>query len=730
MSINENIYGDSEEWADYLYENCKQTDYALWSKVLSNDWEMNKLIDNSICYFGAIGNFYTARPLAFFSASEIIPVYNDDSVYNIVFMLSLSRDGWNYSCAPAGYTNDKWSHWVIPDMADYCCQYLIRSLFNFKLNNLLFIPYVTACTDAGMGGSYHDYTLGEWIESGHNDYPYLNSCYMIPYYNHGTMEEPDWRHAIESADHYFFAQRNAEFTEEFSDRGDRNVISTYCIGGDPARRARIIVMGFSKPDASDIDDYKPIGFDPDISHYIFDDPDTPTQVKYSRQYSEDLVKEIYTQIAFYGVFFLGEGSDDFTDVQLTSERVYLGTVDEGGYTYGRYTHGEDNADQPQYRWADTSESDYDSKARIDPNIYNGSMSTGELVWFENPTPKYNIASINFHKLTDKLWDAMALVPSGDPINDYCLDTFLTQNPIDTIVSLKYFPISEAMGIGDVISVQLGKFDTEIPALAAKQDIKYDCGVKLIYPRFGNGEPTWIDKLTTITLYLPFCGVVQLDADKYMGRYVGVEYLIDLNTGNCSASVYTFRDLYSTTSEKIYTEVANGTCAVDLPVTGIQHITLDSQLYNATEQLKNMRVNTAVQGLTSVLGLSSAPSKGLSGGISQLASAGLGIYNNMYKESVAEYNLQHTQLPVKNIGSTGAMTGVMLETYPTLIFERPVISINKKSYGHTIGYACCISAKIGSFKGYTEFANADLSGIAAPAAVKEMIMQGLKAGIIL
>lgn len=445
-------------------------------------------------------------------------------------------------------------------------------------------------------------------------------------------------------------------------------------------------------------------------------------------YSADVIREsVRNMTACYGMFFTDSVSD--RDIKLDAENMHLGVL-EDGVGHGEYVSGAANRDQLQWALDDLHEIEYDPSdpPSIDPNDYNGYMSSGVIGTFGTATERYNISITGFTSLTRKLWDCLALLPSGDPLGDYCLDTFLTTNPIDSIVSLKYFPIKESMSFGTATTVHLGKYDTEISCYNALNQLLYDCGTKFIYPRFGKSKPNWLDRMTTITLYLPFCGTLSLDPDKYMGRWVGVEYAIDLGTGNCSAFVYTTAD--NTGHTKVFTDIASGTCGIDLPVTGIQHITLDSQLYNATEQLKSMRINNAVNGLTSLLGLTSAPEKGLTGGLSQLGSVGLGLYNSLHSEEVAEYNLEHTQLPVKMIGTAGSTTGAMCGLTPTIIIERPVVDVKNNTFGHTNGFACCVSDTISNFTGYTEFANADLSGFAATAAEKATIMSALKSGVIL
>lgn len=446
----------------------------------------------------------------------------------------------------------------------------------------------------------------------------------------------------------------------------------------------------------------------------------------SRKYTESEFREaVRHSLACFGMFFTDD-SEVASSGKLDDPAMHLGTL-KNGIGYGDYTSGSDNKNQPQWTWTSMSDNEYDPSKPIpaDPNAYNGSMGTGLVLSFPTATTRYNIRTLDFIRLTDKLWDAMALA-SPDNITNYSLDTFLTSNPIDSIVNIKWFPISESMSIGEAVNVKLGKYDTGISAYGAQTNILKDCGNVVIYPVSGRGVANWIDKLTKITLYLPFCGSLNLDPETYMGHSVNVEYGIDLITGSCSAFVSYIAD----NGQRVITDIASGTCGIDCPVTGIQHATLDSQLYNATEQLKAMRVNNAINGLTSVMGLSDVANKGMSG-ISDALKTGGTIYNAIQSESVMDYNLHHTQTPIKMIGTSSAMTGAMCDLRPTIIFERPVIPpIDDNAYAHVCGYACCEPTTIGNLSGYAEFASVDLSGFKATADEKNMIANALMGGVYL
>lgn len=439
---------------------------------------------------------------------------------------------------------------------------------------------------------------------------------------------------------------------------------------------------------------------------------------------DQITEGIRKQLASFGMFFV-DGEKDL-NLALDDEKTFLGIL-ENGVGYGKYSNGKKNREQDQWNWDTMEENTYDPSKPIpaDPNTYNGSMGTGFVISFATATTRYNIRTNDFIALTDKLWDAMALA-TPDNISNYSLDTFLTSNPIDSIVNLKWFPISESMSIGKAVNIKLGKYDTGISAYAAQTSILKDCGNVVIYPVSGHGVANWIDKLTKITLYLPFCGSLNLDPETYMGRSVNVEYAIDLITGSCSAYVSYIAD----NGQRVITDIASGTCGIDCPVTGIQHATLDSQLYNATEQLKALRVNNAINGITSVLGLSDVTNKGING-VSDALKTGGTIYNALHGESVAEYNLHHTQTPTKMIGTSSAMTGAMCDLRPTIIFERPVIPpIDDDAYAHVCGYACCEPTTIGNLSGYAEFASVDLSGFEATAEEKNMIANALRGGVYL
>jgi len=444
---------------------------------------------------------------------------------------------------------------------------------------------------------------------------------------------------------------------------------------------------------------------------------------YYVQYYDGFAEWLKRQIACFGLFFTDDKSTAESG-DLDSELMCLGTLVDG-VGNGAYTHGKDNRDQPQWNWNSTNDSTYDpsNPPRIDPNTYDGVMDTAPTpLLLATATERYVIADTNMNKLLTKLWDVMALAdPTTMTKSDYALDMFLTNNPIDAIVSLQYIPVKD-MGTGST-TVALGKYDTKIPAAHAETSAVKDCGTIEIFPRCGDN---WIDREIKLTLYLPFCGVVDLDPETYLNRFCNVEYLIDLTTGTCSAVV----SFISDNGNRVITDIANGVCAIDLPVTGIQQQTLNSELFNASESTKQLKVNNAFKGFKSLMGAVSSLQGSPTGAIDSILGAGADIYNIFQSEKIADYNLQHTTIPTKMIGTSGGLTGVMATIKPTIIYSIPVNDVNYSAYGHSIGFACCKTGSLSGFSGYTECTNVDLSGFTATTTEKNMIQSALAGGVYL
>ena len=58
MAVNEDIWGASNTWADVLNNMCKTISTPMYN-LIDDTLELNELVDNTVCYFGAVQDKHT-----------------------------------------------------------------------------------------------------------------------------------------------------------------------------------------------------------------------------------------------------------------------------------------------------------------------------------------------------------------------------------------------------------------------------------------------------------------------------------------------------------------------------------------------------------------------------------------------------------------------------------------------------------------------------------------------
>lgn len=474
----------------------------------------------------------------------------------------------------------------------------------------------------------------------------------------------------------------------------------------------------------------------------------------ARNYTEEEFREaVRHSLACFGMFF----TDNETVAQqgkLDDPDMHLGTIVDG-VGYGDYTSGPDNRDQQQWNWDSMSENDYDpenpptpSPFIPDPNGYNDGMDLAQLDGFETATQRYNLYKAQAHQVFAALWSVWDPFDESDPdLNTAQIDLktkkmFLTNNPLDCVIGLKYFPVpADMIGTGSDTPVKLGALTlhqagsstVEIQCKMAQNSYIHDCGSVYCAPQYQDYSgisDSWIDQYVGFELYLPFCGSVKLDTATYIGKWVNVQYHIDYITGACTAYIGIPSAVNRSVSE--FMEIRSGNCAIDVPISGIQQATLEANMFNATQQLKG----AALRGVSSVVGnlistAGKAAAKDIGGAVSAGFSTVGSIAGSVNEIQSAKFELQHTQLPARMIGSASALSGAEGYLSPMLIVTEPRLIEVPDNYGHTVGFACMRYGKLKDISsGYTEINSVDLDGIACTAEEKSIIRSVLAGGIYL
>lgn len=465
-------------------------------------------------------------------------------------------------------------------------------------------------------------------------------------------------------------------------------------------------------------------------------------------YSNDELREAVRHItACYGLFF-ADSLSDAESKKLDDPAIMLGTLIDG-VGNGDYTSGIDNRQQMQWSLDDVHDIDYDpsNPPRIDPNTYESTSGFNPAINAPDGFNKrYVLSEIDIRTLREDFFQALESKPEDIDYINYTMSEFLTNNPIDCIVSLKWFPFT-VPSYGSEVNINLGNYQTKVqaPVYTGSGVEVYSLGSCVIYPYAGSGEPCFLDyaPYTKIELIIPYCGTVELDPSIYMNHTLSVNFIVDIYTGACTAYIM---------CDGLVSDSVSGVCCVDLPISGIDNATLEGQIYNASLNLKSSKIGEAVSvvnaGLsfgTSLLGIKGSGAKmakGVIGAADALTGAIGSVAQSSESLAMNQYQIEHINIPFRTIGSQTGLGNAKQEQFCRLLIYRPKFingltnikqwynSNEGKLYGHTVGYSCIKTDVISAFHGFTMFSNVDLSGINATDTEKSAILTALQSGVIL
>ena len=234
---------------------------------------------------------------------------------------------------------------------------------------------------------------------------------------------------------------------------------------------------------------------------------------------------------------------------------------------------------------------------------------------------------------------------------------LMNNPMEGIITLhRVFITPIDSGNGTIV---VGRLDSNVPTATVTQQYVYaDCGTVSLNEQFANVFD--YQPFTTVSLYLPFIGIVPLDVGDIMRSSIHIKYGVDVFTGACLAMVEVIRD-GNTVNMYQYTGVA----AVSYPLTGAQNSGLLSGLL------------------------------GMAAGIGSIATgnvAGVGMV------AAGAVNAAHV-----NMGRSGGFSGnagAMGIKKPYLIISRPQTMV-AQTFPNQQGYPTNYSATLGSYSGFVQ-----------------------------
>lgn len=266
---------------------------------------------------------------------------------------------------------------------------------------------------------------------------------------------------------------------------------------------------------------------------------------------------------------------------------------------------------------------------------------------------------------------------------------LFQDPMQAIIGLHMIYASpDTLGSSTIV---VGKIDSEKPSNYIGQYTTINCGTIKINPYF----KTVHDYISTsIQIYLPFIGIINLDTADVMDKSMQVIYKIDWLSGACLAYINLKKG-----NGSFYTAYTfSGNCSVEFPITGASYSSITSSVIVAAGSIAASLVtkNPHVAG-TAITATTGA---------------------------IAGSNVNITRS-----GNISGNAGAMGIKKPYLIINRN-IPIDASNRGHYEGMPQRLTATLKSQSGFTRVFKVNLDGLACTEIEKDRILEQLKEGVFI
>lgn len=449
---------------------------------------------------------------------------------------------------------------------------------------------------------------------------------------------------------------------------------------------------------------------------------------YKIPYSDDTYNKIMSIAALFGCFFTPTARYQF-DFDMLDNDLYLPIIDENGVAHGEYTNGADNANNPLYTKNSIRDIDYDPDAPpspVDTNTYDNTTIFNVIAAGASLNKRYLLDGDNVRKLSTDLFTICDTISENQTVWDNfeskVKSEFLTQSPIDSIVSLIRLPFAPTHGTTKQ-PVKLGRYEASAEGYTISNMIHTITfsGID-IFPKFGNSFLDY-EPYTKYELYVPFCGTIQLNAADVIDKTLNCRIIVDLLTGACTAYVM---------ADSLCIETITGNVGAQLPITGLDTATINANIQSAEQNQKSAKWKY----FASYLPLPSVQKNN----ISDIIKNGDTTKRNLEQ---THYELTHINTPMHTIGSASPVTGWASDLVLRLLIYYPVGNVIDSAgetpkfdttalteFGNLNGFATCETGQIKNYHGFTTVSDADLNGIIATDSELLEIRNLLQSGVYL
>lgn len=319
----------------------------------------------------------------------------------------------------------------------------------------------------------------------------------------------------------------------------------------------------------------------------------------------------------------------------------------------------------------------------------------------NPPVPDPIPTIPIPTLNTTRADRMFTVYNPTDANVNSLGAFLwTSNVIEQIKKLwddpmqaiiSFHKIYGAPTVGSSQEIVLGYIESGVSAsVVTSQFCDVDCG-SVTVPELLNNATSYAP-FTSLHIYLPFIGIMELDTNECMKATLHVKYRIDVYTGTCIALIYVSRNPDLTHEQVLYTFSGNAS----------QQLPLTSASFGGA--------------ISALLGLAGAGVAVASGGALGVAAGAVSAAHSLTQEMVH----------INRSGGLSANAGILGSRTPYLILSRQYCS-DANGYAGFYGYPSNKTVYIGNCNGYIKCKDVIFRGSCTQAEAEE-IESLLKSGV--
>lgn len=283
-------------------------------------------------------------------------------------------------------------------------------------------------------------------------------------------------------------------------------------------------------------------------------------------------------------------------------------------------------------------------------------------------------------------------------------TKIINNPFDGVISLHEIYATPNNGASKNITT--GFLDSQVSAPTVPDRYSsLDCGT-IVVPEYFNNYLDYAP-YTSAFAFLPFIGIVELNADDIVGHAVNITYKIDSYSGACIAIITVARSNGNDENYSASVYQFEGNCAVQLPITGGSQSSLTAGLWESGSQ-------TIGQGLLNIVSGGGISAQGI---LQSLLDTIGGISTQLLTK----------KSEVHHSGTMSGNFGAMAGKTPYIIVKRPR-QVSVVNYNLDYGFPAHKMVTIGQCQGYVRVREVNVISATATDAEKAKIEELLKGGV--